>query len=340
MKIAHMAIVSPRRNGLYETVRDLVEAERTLGMDARIVNPEKDSPSAEDRGTPIADAQFAKHVDVVVNHSGMGIYEDLDKPIIHVMHGRPRSSFLLEITGKSKVYSALFSRRSDPKYRVFVTLWEEYLAHWRVILPPEKIKYIPPPVNLSEWTPSGPRGYGFHGKGGTINVVCSDPWRLDKDPYEVINAFAIFAESHPGAKFHLYGADKTRTKKAWLVLFSALNMRGGLGEVHGWVKGLDNVYRAADILVTPHRIATRSVRESLACGCSVVMGRNGYTPYHADPADPIAFADAMHKATENRRFDADHERRLARHSAEQHFDAKRTAEAFIKLSQEVLNGSL
>jgi hypothetical protein len=53
MKLAHIAIVTPHRAGLYETVRDLVAAERAAGVDAVIVDPNTQN---EDRGVPIAGA--------------------------------------------------------------------------------------------------------------------------------------------------------------------------------------------------------------------------------------------------------------------------------------------
>ena len=58
MRIAHAAIATPRKCGLYETTRELVAAERALGVDARIVDPapnEKVGIKNHDRGVPIAD---------------------------------------------------------------------------------------------------------------------------------------------------------------------------------------------------------------------------------------------------------------------------------------------
>ena len=39
MKIAHLATIAPHRTGLYGTARDIVQAERKLGHDARLVDP-------------------------------------------------------------------------------------------------------------------------------------------------------------------------------------------------------------------------------------------------------------------------------------------------------------
>jgi glycosyltransferase involved in cell wall biosynthesis len=83
-----------------------------------------------------------------------------------------------------------------------------------------------------------------------------------------VNAFALYTRYNPGAKLHIYGA--TKNQKGWGALLKKIKDENGLGEVLPWVKGLENVYRAADLMITPHTISTRSIRESLACGCPVL----------------------------------------------------------------------
>jgi glycosyltransferase involved in cell wall biosynthesis len=157
------------------------------------------------------------------------------------------------------------------------------------VLPPDKIRAIPAPVDLEHWTPDGPSGYQFHGQKGERNVVVTDVWREDKDPYHVLNAFLVYARRYGGAKLHIYAAPQKGT--AWGVMKALLRESGCLGECVGFVEGLTNVYRAADVMITPHRIAVRSVREALACGCSVVMDHGqAYTPFRAEPEDLKAFA--------------------------------------------------
>jgi len=330
MKVVHTAQVTPHRCGLYETARDLVMAERALGIDARLLDPRM---SSDDRGAPMAATAFAEQADVVVNHSALGPCEKMDKPIVHVMHGRPRSSFLLEVAGSTKVYTYLAAQAKDARFKAFVTLWPEYVPYWSAILPPEKVKAVPAPVNLSEWTPDGPSGYGFHGKGGEINVVCSDVWRMDVDPYWSVNAFIHFARKHPKAKLHLYGTSKDRQK--WAPLLAVVKGAGALGELTGFVSGLANVYRAADMLLTPHRIATRTVREALACGCSVVMGPgNDYTPYTADPERLLDVTEAMERCLTDRRADAGGARDANRQRAERYFDPVATARAMKAILEE------
>ena len=334
MKIAHIAVVTPHRAGLYETTRDLVEAERALGLDARICDPTKESSGTE-RDVPIVNSDFVAVSDIVVNHSGLtSAMRQTGKPIVHVLHGRPYSSFLLEQAGKVRVYNFLKQISSDPDYRAFVTFWPEFLPYFSTILPNDRLHTVPPPVSLKRWSPDGPAGYGFHGHKGKVNVVVTDIWRRDKDPFHVINAFMLFARRVQGTRLHVYASPQKGT--AWALLKSLLEEAGTAGEITGFVKGLDNVYRAADVMITPQRIATRSVREALACGCQVVMAPgNSYTPYWADPEDIEAFARAMLVAY----YEGGDQRRVAnRKAAERYFNSENTARQLLDIMTRVNNG--
>jgi glycosyltransferase involved in cell wall biosynthesis len=327
MRVAHVAVVTPHRAGLYETTRDLVAAERRAGLDARIIDPIKEPEITEDRGVPIVGPGFAKECQVLVNHSGLS--KELNRlalPVIHVLHGRPYSSFLLEQQEKIAVYSYLNRIRNDPRFKLFVTFWPEYLPYWSTLLPSDRLHAVAAPVDLERWTPQGPTGYDFQGHKGRINMVCASMWRQDDPPYHIIHAFRLFAARTPGARLHVYGAPGKGT--AWEILKRVLQADGILGEVVGIVMGLDNVYRAADVAIAPHRIATRSVREPLACGCNVVMAPgNNYTPFQADPEDLEAYAAQIGRAVR--------ERAENRRTAELLFDPALTAAQFIPLLEQV-----
>ena len=330
MKVAHVAVVTPHRAGLYETTRDLVAAERAAGVDARIVDPVTPTETT-DRGVPIVTESWAAECDVMVNHSGISKQLDaLQLPIIHVLHGRPHSSFLLEQSGKIPVYTYLTTIRTDPRYKIFLTFWPEFIPYWSTILPNEKLHTLTPPVDLDHWTPNGPTGYAFHGHKAKVNVVCTSMWRQDETPYHIINAFHLFALRNPGAKLHIYAAPQKGG--AWAALRQALQEKGMLGEIQPMVEGLENVYRAAQVAITPHHIATRSVREPLACGCNVVMAPgNRYTPFVADPQDLDAYARQIQRAVE---YPA-----ANRRTAQAFFDPADTAAQMIYVLKQVTDGN-
>lgn len=272
MKLAHVAIVTPHRCGLYETTRELVAAERALGHDARMFDP---APTPyhpkedEDRGAVIVrDREWLKEADVIVDHSGCdGTTDKLETPHILVAHGRPHHSFVGEVRGGAPVFSYHYRLDSTPKYKAVVTFWNQHVGHLKFMFRQKPVYCVPAPVDLSEWKASGPGGYGFHGKKGAYNVVIADAWRDDGDLLDAVIAVGLAARILPGIKLHIYG--KRGGEKGWPAIFKVLQDEGTLGEVQGWVSGLDNVYRAADMLVTPHQIDTRAVREAQACGCTV-----------------------------------------------------------------------
>jgi glycosyltransferase involved in cell wall biosynthesis len=334
MKILHSAVVSPRRCGLYETVRDLAAAEIALGHDARIVDPVADH---EDRGVPTTGGNdFLTQCDVIACHSGMSeAMRKSGKPHVHVRHGRPLASFLTERQKKDKLYTFLRKTRDEAGLLATVTFWPEHSAYWQILMG-RPVHVVPPPVDLEAWTPEGPRGYKFGGRKGKVNVVVTDVWRHDIDPFHVVNAFAVYATMEPGAKLHLYGVPKKDT--AIGALLEPLQTLDALGEVHGWIiSGLDHVYRAADALITPHRIATRTMREALACGCQVVADEHcPWTPFRADIENPAGFARQIMTAVAEYRSNPEGRRGANRAVAENEFDAALSAREFINVVEGLL----
>lgn len=285
MKVAHLVVLTPKRCGLHETSRELVAGLRKRGVDARLVDPAPTTnpigfKGIEDRGVPVADMAWALAADVIVSHSGYDAtpIESTNQPVIHMCHGRPRSTFIGEVMGGTPVYSYHYRLNSDPRIKAVVTFWPEHLEYHQVMFPDKPVHYVQSSVDLEAWSPEGPKGYQFGGRRGAINVVCTDAWRDDIDPYVPVNAFALWARKHKGAKLHIYG--NSQNLRGWGALLRRIQDDGNLGEVKGWVDGLANVYRAADFMVTPHQIDVRSVREAMACGCPVVriagVKLNGY----------------------------------------------------------------
>jgi glycosyltransferase involved in cell wall biosynthesis len=285
LKVAHLAIITPNRCGLYETTRELVSGLRGLGVDSRLVEPGINKvypggyPHDTDRGVPVTGMEWATSADVIVNHSGYDgtPVAKTGQPIVHIAHGRPRSSFLGERKGGTPIYSYSYRKNSDPRWKSVVTFWKEHVNYLKVMFPDKPVHLVQAPVDLLAWR-AGEAKYRFNGKGGDINVVCTDAWRDDVDPFIPLNAFALWARENHGAKLHLYAAEKDM--RGYSAIIKRIQDDGNMGEMKGWIKkGLPEIYRAADFMLTANTINTRSVREAMACGCPVVrVGAklNGY----------------------------------------------------------------
>lgn len=316
MRVAHACIVTPKRCGLYETTRELVAGLRARGVDSRLVDPTKATnklyPSGdEDRGAPFADMGWAQTADVIVNHSGYDgtPLAETNQPIVHVAHGRPRSSFISEVSGSTPIYSYHFTKNADARFKVVVTFWPEHEPYLEVMFPDKPIRVVQSSVDLEAWKP-GPAKYDFRGKAGKVNAVIADAWRDDVDPFVPMHAFALWAREIKGAKLHVYGRPATH-KKGWDALLKRIQDDGNLGEVQGWVDGLVHVYRAADFVLTANEIDVRTVREAMACGCPVVRVTSRLNGFRTD------IAAARDESRERIRLDA-----------ERRFDPQETARQF------------
>jgi glycosyltransferase involved in cell wall biosynthesis len=275
MKVAHFAIITPRLCGLYETTRELVAGLRTQNIDSRIVDPLPDTnplkdkvPKGEDRGAVIADLDWEP--DIIISHSGITAKQSYGKPILQVAHGRPRHSFLSEHNGKAAIYTHWHSVNASSQYKGVVTFWPEHKPYLEVMVPNKPVHLVQSLVDLDFWKP-GKIDYDFGGKAGGVNLVCTDAFRDDEDCYDAVHAYALWARDnkHLNPKLHVFGFN-LKNKKGWSALFLRIKEDGNLGQLCGWVQGLERVYRAADALLTGHKINTRSVRESMACGCPVI----------------------------------------------------------------------
>lgn len=322
MRVCHAVVVTPNRCGLYETTRELVAGLRARGVDSRLVDPTKATnklypKGTEDRGAPFADMDWATTADVIVNHSGYDgtPLAETSQPIVHVAHGRPRSSFMTECSGGTPIYSYHFSKNSDARFKAVVTFWPEHLPYLEVMFPSKPIHFVQSSVDLEAWKP-GPKKYDFRGKAGRVNAVISDAWREDVDPFVPLNAFALWARDVKGARVHVYGRPQTH-KRGWDALLRRIQDDGNLGEVQGWVDGLQHVYRAADFVLTANEIDVRTVREAMACGCPVVRVGSKLNGFRTD----IAAA-------------RDESREFVRLQAERKFSPRETARQF----HEVLEG--
>lgn len=325
MKIAHAARIAPNLSGMYESAREIALAELAIGLDARMVDPVTPK-TGDDRGVPIASTDFFQECDVIVSHSGFANeYPHVDKPIIHVLHGNAAYCMAIELARIIDAYTLYFKIALDPRYKFFVGFYPEHTPYWQPIFG-DRLKFVAPPVNLDYWSP-GERSYDFGGYKAGINVVCSSSWRQDLDPFHILHAFKIFAQRHPDARIHLYGLKKNHTAIGSLMRLLPV------GEAKGTVDNLRDIYRAADMVIVPQRMASRTVRETLACGCQLVMGGSEFTPYHANPEDLEAYADAMERA-----WDEWSHARVERQNANQeiartHFNPTDTAQGMLQLFQ-------
>lgn len=349
MKISHFLNFAPHQAGIYGTATDLVRAERKQGLDVHVVDygngmnaPQRHSRVGcvdDDIITVAPDAVMDS--DVIVRHSALPqkVF-DSDIPLVMPFHGMPEYSFLLEHTGNTRSLKELMVSTDNPRYKAFFTMWKETVFYWEAMFPGKKIFYVPPPVDLDKFNPLG-KTYTFK-EPGKINIVIAGVWRKEyTTPYSVLfNAAKFVRDKCPEARVHVFGVpydnkkytDKIKNDGPVNHTLMALKRGNMVSECKHIVPNLDEIYRAADIAVTQHTVASRTVREALASGCPLVAASgNKYTPYTADPRDTDGFVEAINRCYEDIMHDCKATREQARATAEKEFNLDRVGKAMKRV---------
>lgn len=338
LKIAHFGRFSPHASGQYETIRDLILAERASGMRAEFIDCGSDKKGTvreglSDRGIDTVSADWAlDNADIVIRHSAIPAAVEKKLPMILAMHGRPENSMRLETYGESPVISSIRKWAKSGKYKALFTFWREHILYWKWITGGKYISYVPAPVNFDEYRPDGEK-HDFGEFTADLNIIVADIWREDRTPFNLIFAAQYFKERYfSNVKLHIFGMSNVKHKA--FEFLGSLQRKGVVGQVSGVTKDLANIYRSADMILTPNTIATRIIRESMASGLPIIAPVGcPYTPYTADPRDYKTFAAEMFRCYE---MTGPFSRRTIRLKAKKLFDGKRSASAIRRICNRVL----
>lgn len=346
MKVAHFLNFAPYQAGIYGTATDLIRAERKQGIDVQVVDygngmnpPQRHSRvGCVDGDITTVAPDLVMDSDVIVRHSALPqkVF-DSNIPLVMPFHGAPEYTFMLEHTGNTQVLKELFVSTKNPRYKAFITFWKENMFYWETMFPGKKIFYVPASVDLNKFNPDG-NLYTFP-KPGKINIVIAGVWRKEyTTPYSVLFAAAKFVRDKcPEARIQVFGVPADNAKYAkntgpvnqTLLVLQKGNMVGGCYRI---VPNLNEIYRSADIAVTQHTIASRTVREALASGCPLVAGAGcKYTPYVADPRDTDGFVAAIDRCYKDILKDRRSMRDQARKVAEKEFNLDRVGRSMKEI---------
>ncbi len=332
MKVAHFGVFAPHTSGQYATIKDLILAERKVGLDAQFIDCGYNKNMVSRVGlqdgeivtVPVA---WANDADIVMRHSVIPNAILDAKPAILALHGRPAAVAQHELVGMSKLLSYILTTAKAGKYEAYVTFWPEHLFYWSRLLVDKKLFYIPAPVDFDFFTPEGKKHIFKHN--GTPNIVVADRWGVDEPLFNLFFAAQYFKENYyKDAKLHIYGAPPNNTSINYL---SPLKRLGLIGELCGRVLNLPEIYRSADMLLTPHIIATRTIREASACGLPIVAPHScKFTAHPAEARDYKTFALAMKEC-----YEANYERQAVRKQILNTLSLESTGRAAKALYQKV-----
>jgi len=323
MKVVHFCMFAPHTCGLYHTTKDLVKAEKGQGIDAHFVDIGNEdgkavvgNPGSKDGWLVTSDIKVADDADILVRHTCIpNELENAGIPVVIAIHGRPESSLILDEKGTVPVIEGFHNKGQDCRHKAFITFWPEHIDFWSRIVPPKKLHLVPAMVDLMEWRPGGKK-FDFGKHNASPNILIADIWREDKTPFDEIMAVAKWIkEECPTAKLHLAAAPMG---KGAMLLWHALGREGVLGHVMGLMSNIKEIYEAVDVIVTPHEIATRIVREARATATNVVLSAGLSAWYSSWKVSPQA------------------EKMAARKYAEQHYCLSNAGTAAKKVYESIL----
>lgn len=328
MRVTHFTQFGPRSCGLYETAKDLILAERRLGIDARLVDCDETENCRVGLidGEIITDSpEIAYDSDILVRHSAIPTkYQNIGKPIVMCLHGRPESTYRLSSSG-SNIIEAVANKARDARYKAFVTFWPEFETAWRSLVS-DKLHVVNTPVDLEYY--SGGENKNFS---GSHKILIADIWRDDVIPLDVIFGVVRYIQRYePDAKIHLVGLP-TQGKQYEALKPILKGLSQYIGSAAGQMKDIRNWYKSCDCLVTPHTIATRVIRESLAAGLPVIAAPGcKYAGNTADPRNPDMVAIAIKETLSDKES-----KQYALLTAEREFNSLITAQQIINVFKEV-----
>lgn len=341
MKIAHFSYFAPHASGMYVTIAELVAAENKLGMDAGLIDTNNYSGGNTDESTGnlivSKELSWADDADVYVLSSAIPQdYKLKGKPIVMILHGCPRDIFegeLFNMNGKNEAaFSTMLSYfKQTDKFKAFVTLWKEHYEYYKDYV--DDMYCVPAGCNLDKYKIEGKK-YGFVGSGAP-NVVFSDIWRFMKHPYHILHGIKLAQKQLPNLKLHMYGLPE-KDKALWYELCRTAGFDKFLGELDGIIFDLDDVYRAADMVITPVEVSHRITREAMASGTPVIAGGYEHTPYNFHPYKPVEMAEQIIRCWSDIQADPEGVKNRCRETALKHMDVMDTARGLQKIYEKIL----
>ena len=139
LKVAHFAKFAPNQAGISGTAIDMVMAEREVGIDAQLIDYSgSEKPCVVGltaNGVTTVGPSWAEKADIMVRHSAIPQrLENLGKPLVQSMHGRPEYMFRLDYINKLKIIGEYKRLAADKRYKAAITFWEEHLDFLNMLL--------------------------------------------------------------------------------------------------------------------------------------------------------------------------------------------------------------
>lgn len=351
IRVGHFGNFSPNRAGIHSAARDLILAERIVGIESNYIDygSEKNATFSrvwlKDGEVETVSPDWAiQEADIIVHHSCIPPQvEKLKKPTVMYLHGRPEYSFLLDWENKTGCLREEMHRTTLSWYKKFITFWPQHLDYWKYMLPEADMAVVSPPIDLSRYSIGGKK-YSFRdGENGNPNILICDMWREDITPLNTIIAAMKFAERYcPTAKIHVIAVPVPGKDNPVIdPMFGEFRKTGYLGKVATVVENLDEIMRVCDFVVSPLGIETRTILEANALGIPVVAGtKNPLALFTADPRNIDDTVAAIKKCWDKISNSDKDLKQPTRKELEKNYSLEKTGKQVKELYESILEGEI
>lgn len=345
--IAHWAVFSPRKSGLYETTKELIQYENRMdNVIAGLIDPNNKKGGQADRSSdPHLVSQSHdwafRDANIHMIHSSLTGISGRLEPNIFFMHGSPEACLWSELEPFDRGFSLSSAFTFMERSEAMIVFMKRHQYLWKHIAA-EKVRLVTKGVDLERWKPEGMR----MNLEGEPNILFGEVWRMIKDPFLTFFAMDELYKKLPTLRFHPWALASKR--RLWNQVIGRAGFHKLLGQyqISGPQAYPEHWYRGGDMLVSPVITGepSRVLQEALACGCPVIGWdcdnfNDSHAMKRAKPFDPRDLAQKCADLWEEIQSDGETVKRRARRIAETHFSMKQMAEQVVAIVREVLRKS-
>ena len=332
MKIAHWCTTIAGLAGLTHRVREIVEIEKELGHDSRVISTSfKDGKDGKPyKFEPWSWAKDSADINVVDSHVPQ-IFNTLPNRVF-ITHGAPYHCVISEMYGKKHPFATSILMVQQCELTItwnphHAPIWEEFGGN---------VKTIIGGVDLKKWVPDGPKvKFSSH----PVVLVLDTP-RDNKLPTSILFAVMKARRKIPGLRLE-WLAIPPNMYNFWVSVATAIGIDTFSHIVDKAVSNPDAFYRGADMVI--HPVQGGSIGgvgcEALACGCSVIIYEGEdekIATAKCREYDPDDMARAIIDVWERTEADPKEIRKTNRAVAEEHYDIRRSVREMLVAYEELL----
>jgi len=351
LRIIHWCLWGPRRSGLYETVRELIDAEMKIDgvLPTLCVLPGPDASKRETEKYVQGGLVDAMHPQTRTQDWGYAMkYGDIHlihysfdqrlaklQPKACMIHGTLEAVVESALKEKDNAKSLVSAADWIHKFKATFVTSKRAQTYWGAFDPTggEKVHLVNKGIDLDWWQ----RTATTQQLEGDPSVLYGEVWRGIKHPMHLLYAMNLLYEENPDVKLNAWGLNNKRPFWERLI-WSA--------DFWKFVDYPEHYYSRGDVLVSPVQAGdvSRVAQESMACGCPVVSWDTD--PYGDNHAYKVAkafdiqdLADKIKETADEVLNDREAVAKTCREVAEKWFNINDEAKDIVKVLRNVTNES-